>query len=422
MIYINDYICETDSESFEKALSNLDCDRTLVITPRMSKNESERNFWLIDRAILIPENTTVIMRNATIKLSDKCRDNFFRTANCGMGIEFPERIKNVHLKGEGLCTLLGADHPRATGDGSKMLANPCPYEVDDLCKLAPWIPPERRTPETIDFWDRHDHSYGTDAGKEGESQYGDWRGIGVLFANVENFSISGLRIVESHGWGISLEECAKGYIRDIEFDACMSKVIDGLRQNMENQDGIDLRNGCHDIMISDITGGTGDDVIALTAIAGKNYIPGGSLRTTHVMHNDWTKRDRNIHDIIIRNVCAHTNLCWIVRLLPAFSNIYNIVIDGIIDNSVDGKNHAGTFLLGDAGYGENYKDGLSNITISNAVCNSPTGVEISEYLIDSVISNIVNKLPCAPAVTVRKKDGLCNVKIENCVSTDKASE
>ena len=29
-----------------------------------------------------------------------------------------------------------------------------------------------------------------DAGKEGESQYGDWRGIGILLANVDKFSIS----------------------------------------------------------------------------------------------------------------------------------------------------------------------------------------------------------------------------------------
>ncbi len=184
-----------------------------------------------------------------------------------MGVAFPERIENIHICGEGLCTLLGADHPRATGDGSKILANPCPYDADEICRLGKWTPEQ---------W--HDYSYGTDAGKEGESQYGDWRGIGILFANVEHCSVANIRIVDSHGWGISLEACAHGHVSRIVFDAHMHKMIDGLRSNMENQDGIDLRNGCHHIIVSDITGTTGDDIVALTAVAGSVFYPGGSLR------------------------------------------------------------------------------------------------------------------------------------------------
>ena len=277
MINANDCRCLTDDETLEKAINSRHSDGIVIIPPRISDIEPERSYWLIDRAILLPGDTTVIMQNCTIKLSDKCRDNFFRTANCGMGIAFPQKINNVHIRGEGVCVLQGADHPRASGDGSKILANPCPYEVEDLCNMAEWIAPERRTPETITFLDRHDHSYGTDAGKPGESQYGDWRGIGVLFANTSDFSICNLRIVESHGWGISLEECSNGYVEKIDFDACMSKVIDGMRHNMENQDGIDIRNGCSNIVIADISGRTGDDVIALTAIADEQFHPGSSL-------------------------------------------------------------------------------------------------------------------------------------------------
>ena len=419
MINVNDYISPTDSETFEKALAHKEKDGIILIPPRVSDIEPERDYWLIDRAILLPENTTVIMQNSKIKLSDKCRDNFFRTANCGMGIEFPERIKNIHIKGEGLCILEGADHPRATGDGGKIIANPCPYEVEDLCKLAPWIPPERRTPETIDFWDRHDHSYGTDAGKEGESQYGDWRGIGILFANTEDFSISNLRIVESHGWGISLEECSKGRIEKIDFDACMSKVIDGLRSNMENQDGIDIRNGCNNIIISDITGRTGDDVVALTAIANAEYKPGGSLCTTHVMHNDWTKRDTDIHDIIIRNVMAYSDFCASIRLLPVRSKIWNVTIDNVIDTSPDG-NHWCTFVLGegDSGYGKNLLDSMRNITISNVVCNANEGILVEGYLTDSIISNVINKRSDTETFTIRRENGLNNVKIENILKSE----
>ena len=170
MTNANDYRGACDSEIFEAAMADLGSDRILVIPPRVCENEPERDFWLIDRAILIPENTTVILQNATIKLSDKCRDNFFRSANCGLGIEFPEKIKNIHIKGEGLCPLVGADHPRATGDGSKTLAHPCPHNAEDLIKYADWVPEERKSPEALIFDDKHTHSYGTDAGKEGESQ------------------------------------------------------------------------------------------------------------------------------------------------------------------------------------------------------------------------------------------------------------
>ena len=89
----------------------------------------------------------------------------------------------------------------------------CPHHPADIIAIdADWVPKERKESGELDFWDIHDHSYGTDAGNPDESQYGDWRGIGVLFARAERFSISNLHIVESHGWGISLEDCSYGRI------------------------------------------------------------------------------------------------------------------------------------------------------------------------------------------------------------------
>ena len=125
MVNVNSFKGINDSEIINKAIENRDADGIVLIPKRVSDVEPERNFWLLDSAILLPENTTVILQNCKIKLSDKCRDNFFRSANSGMGIEFPERIKNIHIKGEGSCLLEGADHPRAVGDRSKILANPC---------------------------------------------------------------------------------------------------------------------------------------------------------------------------------------------------------------------------------------------------------------------------------------------------------
>lgn len=411
---VNDYPGFTDSDRIERAIAERENGRVLI-PPRSSQTEPERDYWLIDRAIVIPEDTTVVLRNCRIKLSDSCRDNFFRSANCGMGIENPAPIRNLHIRGEGLCVLEGADHPRSTGDGSKALSCPCPKLPEDILRLADWISDEIRASGKLGFWDEHSNSYGTDAGKAEQSQYGDWRNVSILFANVTNFSISNLRMVCYHGWGISLEECSFGRIEKMEFDANMSKEIDGMLHNIENQDGIDLRNGCHDIFISDITGGTGDDIVALTAIADTPYIPGGSLCSTHVMHNDWSRRDRNIYNIVIRGVMGFSKggVCSHIRLLPAQAKIWNVVIDGVVDTSPPDLRGGGVLLLGerDGSYGANEPGSLTGITISNVICNSHNAVLVRGYLQDSSISNVVNRNPACPVITVCRKDGLKNVQI-----------
>lgn len=417
MVNANDFRGTCDSDILNAAVAARGADGVVVIPPRAV--DGERDWWSLDRAILLPSNTTVVLQNCKLKLSDACRDNFFRTANAGLGISDPAPVENIHIRGEGNAVLEGADRPRATGDSGKMLTNPCPYEVEDILAMAPWVPEERRTPEKLNFWDRHIHTFGTDAGKDGESQYGDWRNIGVLFANCTNFSLSGFSVVCAHSWGISLEACARGRVEHIRFDACMSKLIDGLRQNMENQDGVNLRNGCHDIIVSDITGCTGDDVVALTAIADTEPVAGGSLRYHHVMHNDWSRREADIHDVIIRNVLATSHLCHILRLLSCECGIYNIVADGILDTAEKPVHH-GTVILGegDGSYGRNLPDGLHHVTISNVISNAAGCINIFGYLTDSVISNVINKNPACSVLRVRRENGIKNVITGNLVTTE----
>lgn len=415
MIDVNDFNCLTDNETIEKALENLDEDRSLLISPRKSSIEPERKYWLLDRAILLPENITIVIRNAVIKLSDKARDNFFRSANSGLGCSDPTPARNIHIKGEGNALLLGADHPRATGDGSKKLAVPCPYLDEDLCKYAYWISDESKAQGKANWMEKHEYSYGTDAGKPGEPQMGDWRDVGVLLANVEGFSISGLTIKDSHGWAISCEACSQGRIEKIHFDATMSKMIDGMLHNMENQDGIDIRNGCHDIIISDITGHTGDDIVALTAIADSEYIDGGSVGAHHVMHNDWSRRDKNIHNIIIKNVMGYSNLCCGVRLLACETSIWNVVIDGIIDTAPDGITHGAMILLGelDSIYGRCLPDSIKNISVSNVIAKGDDCVAVAGYVSDSCFTNIISKNEKCAAFRVVRENGLKNTIINN---------
>ena len=417
MVNANDFYGVCDSDILNAAVAARGADGIVIIPPRAA--DPERDWWSLDRAILLPSNTTVVLQNCKLKLSDACRDNFFRTANAGIGIADPEPVENIHILGEGNAVLEGADRPRATGDSGKILTNPCPYEVEDIIAMAPWVPEEHRSADKLGFAERHIHTFGTDAGKEGESQYGDWRNVGVLFANCTNFSLSGFSVVCAHGWGISLEACACGRVERIRFDACMSKVIDGLRQNMENQDGVNLRNGCHDIIVSDITGCTGDDVVALTAIADAGSVPGGSLHYHHVMHNDWNRREADIHDVIVRNILATSHLCHILRLLSCECRIYNVVADGIVDTAEEPVHH-GAVILGEAdgSYGRNLPDGLHHVTISNVISNATGCINIYGYLTDSVISNVINKNSGKPVLKVRRENGTRNVMTSNLVTTE----
>ncbi len=423
MLTANDYRGATDSDILEAAVASRE-NNTVYIPKRNCETEPERDYWLIDRAILLPGNTTVVLQNARIKLSDSCRDNFFRSANCGMGIAEPAPLQNIHIRGEGHCVLEGADHPRSTGDSSKILSRPCPKKKEDILRIADWISDEKRESGKLNFWDEHHHTYGTDVGKAGESQNGGWRNIGILFANVSSFSIENIHMIDFHCWGVSLEACSFGTVKSMSFEASMSKEIDGMLHNIENQDGIDLRNGCHDIIISDITGCTGDDLVALTAISDPDYLPGGSSGTTHVMHNDWTKREKDIHDIVVRNVVGYTKggaacgCCSSVRLLPAMSKIYNIIIDGVIDTSPEGAMPGAVILLGepDSGYGCNEPESLSGITINNVICNSHRAILLLGYLQDSSISNVVNRNPDCAVITVTRKNGMKSVQTSGLVS------
>ena len=84
MVNVNQFSGNSDNEMIENAIKNKQKDGIVVLPPRESDVDPERDFWLLDRAILLPENTTFILQNCKVKLSDKCRDNFFRTAKKGV--------------------------------------------------------------------------------------------------------------------------------------------------------------------------------------------------------------------------------------------------------------------------------------------------------------------------------------------------
>ena len=161
-----------------------------------------------------------------------------------------------------------------------------------------------------------------------------WNNNLILFTNVDGFEVRRIRAVNQRWWAFCFVYCRNGRISDIDF--CSSDIgvtEDGVRYRglkrssykealVKNSDGIDLRIGCHDIVIENITGFTEDDTVALTALSWhleKHFFVEG-LPT-------------DICNVEIRNVSTSA-YCSNVRLLNQGEHkIHDIYIEGVYDTS-----------------------------------------------------------------------------------------
>ena len=226
-----------------------------------------REVWLLDSAILVQSGTVLELVNCHLKFSDRCRDNFIRGANCGLGITEVEPLENVQIRGTGHVVLEGADH-RGPPDPEK--------------RWGPKPTGPTRASRT--------------SARRGTGE------CGILLAHVDGFRIENLPIKESHGLGDLAGACVHGTIRDARFTSTGSREIAGEREAILNQDGIDLRQGCHDILIENISGHTGDDLIALTNLVNEDQKAGStsSMMVTRANNNGLGRDD--IRNITIRDV------------------------------------------------------------------------------------------------------------------------
>lgn len=378
----------SDADRINQALAAAAQSCGIVRIPRRRADAlSDRDFWLIDSAILLPANTTLILDNCTIKLSDNCRDNFIRSANCGPECGTVPPISNIHISGVGCATLEGADHPRATGDSAKPLGV---------------------------------RTYGTDAGKSDECQTGDWRNIGILLVRADNFSITNIKLKDYHCWGISLEYCTNGKLRDLEFSAATNTQVDGKAEVMLNRDGLDLRRGCRNIFIDNIHGVSGDDLVALTAI-GTSVRQAGIFGTTEMCGGDENVADGDVCNIVIRNVRGYTSgRNQTVRFLNTKGvKMHHIILDGVMDTSPADMPPCATVRIGDANpawggvnpLGETYA-----FTINNIFANGTSSILIGGSLCDSIISNVISRNPEAREIEYRSgKEYTANIITANII-------
>jgi len=312
--------------------------------------------YLIDKTVYIPSNTTLLLKDCHLRLADGVYCNMFR---------------NEHFKGEGSRTREDADRNiKIIGEGRAIL------DGGNYNGLS----------------ERTQNKNGLPSIAENNT---------ITFLNVENFEFDNLKVINQRWWAMHFVFCRRGKIRNIEFLADYTRYIDdkrilGLDRNVcdqvyaRNADGIDLRVGCHDIIIENITGFVQDDSVALTALPFNSVVS----ETNGVEGESY-----DIYNVIIKNVMTsafHSN----VRLLNQncsdnVARLYNILIDGVFDTSLDAKFYVGrsaaSVRIGDVhqyGTRHSYKDETFNIVVKNVFSRASAALRLVGEMTNVKYENI----------------------------------
>lgn len=268
---------------------------------RIGVNTNGTSLWRIDSALLLPSNMKVIVDNATLQISDLCRDNLFRSNNVGIGITSPVWNNNISIVGVGEAILKGADNPRATGDYGRTLSlNPTGSQ-----------------------------SYGSDAGVGGQKQTGDWRNNMIEMGYVNGFTLKNVTIQDSHAWAITLERVTNFVVKDIIVHNNEKIKVGGVDKQVWNKDCLDLRQGCKYGIIDNIRGHNGDDLVAITLL--DMGFGNGDVNSYQVTKTSWDGPVDNSEHIYISNL--QTNYSGVALRQSHTQSINHIYIQNVVSQS-----------------------------------------------------------------------------------------
>ncbi len=262
-----------DSESIQNAVNEAKkTGLNKVVIPRLNKRTGVCR-WDIDKAIILPSEIHIVLDNCYLRQADGCFDNVFR--NCGeedaLDHSADSEMHDIYITGIGNAVIDGGESNGLTEATFREMN--IPIRKNNM----------------------------------------------ILLYNVRRFRIEHLTLKNQRWWAINLYFAEQGTLSDLYIEA---------RSTVPNQDGIDLRVGCHDILIENITGQAGDDLIALSAL--NKRVPQSEKAMSFPYYVDG--KDSDIHDIIIRNVIGTSISCAIIAIRNTDSaKIYNVTIDNVFD-------------------------------------------------------------------------------------------
>ena len=326
-----------------------------AVNPRMGKD-----VWDIGETILLPDHTILKLVNAHLRLEDDFIGHLFQNANAEtpLGKTQAGRQHDISILGLGRSVLDGGKY-----NGIVEKANKLPGAIPSRSNIM------------------------------------------TLMYNVEGFRMEGLTITDQRYWSTAMFYCSDVTIRDMTVQS---------HCNVPNQDGFDVLRGCHHVLIENIRGCTGDDMVAICTMGLPDDLQKDGM-------------DPDVHDIIVRNLQIYSaNGCALIRILNHDGNrIYRVLIDGVQETSpssetdavwapnpdlygVLDENHRFVLepkqILGQYGYradaairiGENfwYADHPAQpgdtwgITVRNLSTHAQSAVTVANTLYDSTFENI----------------------------------
>lgn len=341
----------TDAEQIQNAIAEAKKSGTNRVCIPRHNDRTDADIWSIDRTVFLPSDIEIVFDNAHLRLADGAFCNMFANENIAKEISRTPtgEQKNITLCGIGNAVLDGGTYNGLSEKNS---------EKDGLPHISV--------------------------------------NTTLLFFNVSNLRVENLSVINQRWWGITNIFVHDAVFRNLRFEADLSRIdSDGVHYPDEipqtyneiyvkNADGIDLRIGCHDVLIENITGFTEDDTVALTAL-------GGFERKLGLVVEG---QSTDLHDVKIRNVASDSYMCAVVRLLNDEGNkLYNIDIDGVT-HVYSGKHTARpefVVRIGDMNYAKKHSTlgDTHHISVKNVYSHGAYAVGLFKGLVDAELDNIV---------------------------------
>lgn len=366
-INVNDYKhLECDSDMIQQAVIDAAKSGKSVLIPKINERTGQP-LWNITKTIFLENESDVVLQNAYLRIGDGAYCNAFANRNARIEGKINEcdKQRNITIRGIGSATLDGGIHNGMYENNgiSRKVAQKYEHHISENCMM--------------------------------------------YFRNMENLKIDNLLIKNQRYWGICMYTTSYSRVSNIRYSSS---------SNVPNQDGVDICKGCHDIIVENIFGCVGDNIVALLATEDSIY--------SKVVNN---VSEGHIYNITIRNIMGYgVGGCALIRLLNHDGyKIYNVRIDNVIETSPWSEKDAPVaqnpdlvietdedgniipwrqLIPGEKGYrteaaiiiGESYwyakeraKHGETfGISVSNVMTHSRYAIFINNTLIDSSFDNI----------------------------------
>lgn len=366
-INVNDFkSLNSDAQMIQSAIDLARNTGDLVLIPKINARTG-KSIWEIEQTIFLHDESTLILQNCYLRMADDVVCQMFANKNSSTTASSQNNSlqKHITIKGIGKAVLDGGKHNGL-------------FEVNGIARKVSKYPEKKATDNCM-----------------------------LFFNNVENLVIENLTIKNQRYWGICLCPVSNSRISNIHYESS---------SNVPCQDGIDLLKGCHDIIIENITGCVGDNIVALLATDSDIYpkVTGD-------------RKNGDIYNVSIRNIMGYgVGGCALIRLLNHDGfKIYNVRIDNVIETSPWSMQDAPTaqnpdlvfvsddngnivqtkhLIVGEQGYrceaaiiiGESYWYHTSKaqsgdtfgISVSNVTTHARYGIWINNALKDSSFENI----------------------------------